>query len=265
MNVRVSSLHVYPVKSCKGIDMGRAEVLDRGFKYDRAWVITAPDGIAITQREVPSLALVKTRINADGTLILSYPGKDDLLVSANKNAHQAKAVIWGDDCRACDQGDDAGAWISKITGRPSRLVTMDDSFKRLVDHEKVEGEISVGFADSHPFLLISQASLDELNSRLEAPVPMNRFRPNIVVAGCDAFAEDSWNKIRIGGITFGVTKPCARCVMVTIDQSSAALSKEPLKTLAEYRTVGKKVMFGQNVVHYDKGFVAVGDAVEILD
>lgn len=264
MSFTVSSLHIYPVKSCRGIDLSQSSVDSRGLKHDRSWLITTPDGAAITQRDVPRLALVKTSIVDDQTLLLSYEGLPDLTLKRDQRGASSKADVWGDQIAVVDQGEGAAEWFSKITQVPSRLVIMTDEFVRPVNQKKVGGDFRVGFADSHPMLIVSQASLEELNARLESPVLMDRFRPNVVVTGCEPFAEDSWKQIRIGELLFDVTKPCARCVMVTIDQSNAVGSKEPLKTLASYRSVNNKVMFGQNMVHHSEGLISVGDKVEVL-
>lgn len=264
MSFTVSSLHVYPVKSCRGIDLSSSIVDSRGLRHDRSLLIIADDGVAITQRDVPQLALVRTRILDDQTISLEFDGQPELKIQKNQAGNRCKAVVWDDECDAVDQGDEAAKWFSKITGMSSRLVIMTDEFVRPVHQKKVEGDFRVGFADSHPLLIISRASLDELNSRLDTPVPMNRFRPNVVIDGAEPFAEDSWKQIKIGEILFDVTKPCARCVMVTIDQASGQGSKEPLKTLSTYRTVGSKVMFGQNMIHHSEGQISVGDKLEVI-
>ena len=264
MSFTVSSLHIYPIKSCRGIDLTGSDIDARGLKHDRSWVIVSSYGVAITQRDAPNMALIRTALVDDQTIALSYDGLPDLTLRRNPNGPASKAVIWGDECEAIDQGDEAAEWFSKITEIKSRLVIMPDSFVRPVQQKKIEGAFRVGFADSHPLLIVSQASLDELNQRLEQAVPMDRFRPNVVVAGCEPFAEDNWKQIKIGETLFDLTKPCARCVIVTIDQSNAKGSKEPLATLATYRSVGNKVMFGQNMVHHSAGRISVGDAVSVV-
>ncbi len=264
MSFTVSSLHIYPVKSCRGIDLTSSNIDSRGLRHDRSWLIIDNDGVAITQRDVRQLALVTTRIVDDQTLSLEFDGQPGLEIRRNQAGNRCKAIVWDDECDAVEQGDEAARWFTKITGKPSRLVIMADEFVRPVHQKKVEGDFRVGFADSHPLLIISQASLDELNSRLDTAVPMNRFRPNVVIDGAEPFAEDSWKQIKIAETLFDVTKPCARCVMVSIDQSNAEGSKEPLKTLSTYRTVGNKVMFGQNMVHHSEGRISVGDKLEVI-
>ena len=260
----VTELNVYPVKSCRGTSLSEAQIDARGIRHDRSWVLVSDDGIAITQREIPPLSLVSADIIDDQTMRFRAPSMPELIVHKNGDGKLSNANIWGDDCRSVDQGDEPANWFGKYMGVSCRLLTMADDFVRPVEPKLVKGDYRVGFADSHPFVLISQASLDDLNQRLDVAVPMNRFRPNIVVTGCSAFAEDDWKRIRIGQIEFVVSKPCARCVMITIDQDKAELSKEPMKTLAGYRTVGKKVMFGQNLVHESQGVIKLGEPVEVL-
>jgi uncharacterized protein YcbX len=168
-------------------------------------------------------------------------------------------AIWKDQCVAVAAGAEADAWFTALLGTPCRLVTMPSSTVRQVDLGYAEPGDPVGFADGFPFLLISQGSLDELNRRLEHPVPMDRFRPNIVVDGCEPHAEDGWSRVTIGEISFRVVKPCARCVITTTDQQTGERGREPLRTLATYRRVGNKVLFGQNLIHDGVGAVRVGD------
>ncbi|MBX9724535.1 MAG: MOSC domain-containing protein, partial [Candidatus Obscuribacterales bacterium] len=227
-------------------------------------VLSRPDGTVLTQREYPALSLVNPQIVDDSRLILSAPGKEDFQFKLAKSGSQMSCSLWGDESLSVDQGDDVAAWFSSLLKVECRLLSMADDFVRAVDPDYATGEQEVGFADGFPFLLISEASLNDLNDKLEFPVPMNRFRPNIVVSGCAPFAEDKWKSIRISGVVFDLVKPCARCVMVTIDQDHAVLSKEPLRTLAAYRKVDQKVMFGQNLVHHSSGCIRVGDQLEIL-
>ena len=161
-------------------------------------------------------------------------------------------------------GDGAASWFSDAVGKPVRLVRWAEDQMRPVSKRHTQLDGQVAFADGYPALLISQASLTDLNGRLEIKVPMARFRPNIVVDGCDPFAEDTWQTIRIGNLTLDVVKPCDRCEIVTVDQQTGQVAKEPLKTLASYRREGNKVLFGQNCVHHDWGSLRVGDPVEVL-
>lgn len=265
MDIVVSALHVYPVKSCKGTELAEAYITKRGIEHDRSFLIVNEGGVAITQRDCPQLALVKPNIIDGKSWRFEFPSKEPLTIIKTLHGAGTESQVWNDKCESVEQGADAAAWFSEITGVKSRLLCMRDEFVRGIDarYATAQGQ-QVGFADGFPFLLISESSLDDLNSKLEAPVPMNRFRPNIVVSGCHAFAEDSWSQIEIGNLLFDVVKPCARCVMTTIDQDDAEMGKEPLRTLSLYRKTDNKVMFGQNLVHHSTGKIKVGDRVRIL-
>jgi uncharacterized protein YcbX len=172
--------------------------------------------------------------------------------------------IWDDVVHATDLGDEAARWISSFLGADCRVVFMPDDVVRPVDPRYAQPGDRVGFADAYPFLLISQGALGELNRRLKSPLPMNRFRPNLVVDGVPPHAEDGWARIAIGGVMFEVVKPCARCVVTTTDQETGERGHEPLRTLATYRRTNGKVHFGQNLIHQGGGELRVGDAVEVL-
>lgn len=267
MPITVSALHYYPVKSCAGIDVDFAELLDRGFRHDRGWMLVKATGEQITQRDFPAMCLIKTTpSDQEGSLAVSAPGMPELKIPFRLSGDNLQARVWGTDCDAVDQGDEAAKWFQDYLGVSCRLAMMKPEFLRRVDEKRAPDRVFVtGFADQYPLLLMSEPSLNDLNERLEHPVLMNRFRPNIVVDGCEPFAEDTWKKIRINNIVMRVLKPCARCVMVTIDQADASTDKEPLKTLAEYRNTDGKVMFGQNLVHESHGTVRIGDIVEVLE
>lgn len=258
----ISAIYIYPIKSCRGIAVTSAQLDAWGFKFDRNWMIVSPSGRFMTQREVPQLALVETRLSAD-ELLLNAPGQSTLHLPLSPVMGATVDVeVWGDHCRAVDQGDDVAAWLSQFLGLECRLVRLGESYDRPV---KRRADAQVSFADAYPLLLISEASLADLNQRLPNPLPMNRFRPNLVVSGCAAYAEDSWTQIRIDQVTFDVVTPCERCVITTTDQATGQReSKEPLKTLATYRRGKGGVIFGQNVVHRQTGNVQVGSLVEVL-
>jgi hypothetical protein len=172
--------------------------------------------------------------------------------------------IWDDHCIALTVSREADKWLSKKLDTKCRLVFMPDTTKRQADEKYAESGDIVSFADGFPFLIIGQSSLDDLNSRLENPVPITNFRPNLVFTGAEDFAEDNWNDIKIGNLSFKVVKPCARCTITTVDQETAARSKEPLRTLAAYRRVGNDVLFGQNAICKETGEVRVGEEIEVL-
>lgn len=261
--ITVRSLHIYPVKSCRGMNVDGAAVVPTGFRHDRQWMVVGPDGGFLSQRSYPVLAGVGTRIES-GRLVLEAPDRPRLEVALGELEGDERSVtVWSDRCRAVSAGPEAAEWFSSLLGSRCELVRMPNAGVRQVDRRFAEAGDRVAFADGFPFLLISRASVDELNHRLEEPVPADRFRANIVVDGCEPHAEDRWAEITIGEVSFRIAKPCARCVVVTTDQKSGARSSEPLRTLAEYRSVAGKVLFGQNLVHLGMGELHVGDEVRI--
>jgi uncharacterized protein YcbX len=261
--VRVTGLFYYPVKSCRGIAVDAVTLDRRGIVDDRRLMIVDEWGRFVSQRSHRLLALVEARLDGD-SLSLSAPNMSPLTISVAKQGSTKTVTIWYDECESVDQGRDAAAWFSELLAAPMSLVRMSDSFVRGVDAQyAVRSTDQVGFADGYPLLVISEESLDDLNSRLERPVAMNRFRPNIVVRGGGAFAEDRWRRVRFGEVTAAIVKPCARCSTTTVDQDTAVRGKEPLRTLAGYRYDPERdVLFGQNVIHSSAGTIRVGDVVE---
>ncbi len=260
----LSGLHVYPIKSCGGITVEEWEVDERGLRHDRRWMLVDETGCFLSQRELPRMALVKVRLASDG-LVVDAPGMSTLNVPFRPpNGRLLLASVWDDIVESQMVSDAADRWFSEFLDVGCRLVYLPDESVRPVDPTYAEPGDRVALADGFPFLLISKASLADLNSRLEHPLPMNRFRPNLVVGGCEPFAEDNWKVVRIGRLTFRVVKPCARCVITTVNQESAAKGKEPLRTLARFRRAGTKVLFGQNLIHDQPGTLRAGDPVEIL-
>ncbi|GIV83448.1 MAG: MOSC domain-containing protein [Candidatus Roseilinea sp.] len=264
MTIRVSALYCYPIKSCQGHALDETMTDVRGIVGDRRMMIVDSHGEFITQRTMPRLALIEPVMNNDGSITLRAPNQPPASFVPSNAGPRVQVRVWRDVCGAIDQGEAVAAWLQNFLGMPARLVRIADDVVRRVDARYARRPSDqIGFADGYPFLLISQASLDDLNARLASPVPMNRFRPNIVVSGCDAFAEDHWRELRIGNIIFHVVKPCARCTIPTIDQDTAIAGREPLRTLSTYRTFGQKVLFGQNLVAANTGSLRVGDEVVI--
>jgi uncharacterized protein YcbX len=262
--IYLSSLHVYPIKSCGGIAVGEWDVDERGLRHDRRWMLVDGTGCFMSQRQLSRMALIKVRIEPEG-LVVDAPGMSPLAVPFRPESRQPLlARVWDDLVETETVGDDADRWFSEFLGVRCRLVHLPDGSIRPVDPDYGEPGDRVGLADGFPFLLISEGSLADLNARLERPLPMNRFRPNLVVAGCAPFAEDAWSLLRIGPITLRVVKPCARCAITTVDQRTGVGGKEPLRTLATFRRNGTKVLFGQNLVHDETGTMRVGDPVEVL-
>lgn len=272
MPIAITELHYYPIKSCGGTSLDRAKVGSRGIEFDRGWLLVDDQAKTLTQRDLPSMALIKPSLPQDSysdreglSLTLSAPGMPQIKVAEkSKNAH-VDLEVWDDPCSGVDQGDEAAAWFSEFLKKKVRLIRMADECVRKIDPKYATADSDqVSFADGYPLLIVSQASLDDLNQRLQEPLPMDRFRPNIVVAGCNAFAEDKWTAFESGGIRFDCVKLCARCVVTTIDQKTTKKSVEPLHTLAIYRNQNNKLMFGQNLIHKSTGEIAVGDLVTVL-
>jgi uncharacterized protein YcbX len=261
----LSGLYSYPVKSLGGIALQRS-MLDRyGLRYDRRWMLVDSEGEFLSQRRVPRMALVGQRIAAE-ELILHAVGRRELHLPLTPDSGEWIEVrIWDENCKAQGFGGAADAWLSEVLEQPCRLVFMPDSLSRRVDPDYATETDRTAFSDGFPLMLLSEASLAELNGRLQVPVSMRRFRPNLVVAGCEPFAEDGWKRLRIGDMTFRVVKPCSRCIITTIDPATAERGTEPLQTLSEYRRRGNKVYFGQNLLHDAEGRLAVGMTVEVLE
>lgn len=261
----VSELYIYPIKSLGGIALNKASLIERGFEHDRRWMLVDADNKFLTQREVNAMAFLKVQIAAEGLLItnINTPG-EQLLVPFEPTITETEMVdVWSSRCRGQRVSDEVDAWFSKQLGFPCKLIYMPDTTRRYVDGRYAHNKEITSFTDGYPLLLIGQASLDDLNSRLEVPLPMNRFRPNIVFTGGTPFQEDYMKHFDINGITFFGVKPCARCVMTTINQQTGEKAKEPLKTLSTYRLKNKKILFGQNLLHQGTGIISLGDTITI--
>jgi uncharacterized protein len=257
----VSALYLYPIKSCRGIRVQKWPVVARGFAADRRWMVVDANGKFVTQRELPQLALVSTALEGD-ELRLTAPGCSELVLPLAHEAGEPHEVeIWDARCGAI--GHELGsAWFSDYLGAPHELVYMPEQERRQVNPARSTPGDIVSFADAYPFLVISEASLSDLNARLERPLTMASFRPNIVISGSEPFAEDGYARVRIGEISFRGPKRCERCVITTVDPITAERGREPLRTLAKYRSSEQKIWFGMNLIHDNLGWLRVGDAVE---
>jgi len=261
----LSEINVYPIKSAKGISVQSALVERRGIQFDRRWMVVDSAGVFLSQRGFPRLALISTHLGVD-TLRVNAPGMNTLILSLQPGgADPIRVHVWDDAVDAISAGDEAQKWFSAYLDVQSRLVFMPEDSLRHVEPESPIHNAIVSFADGFPLLLMSQHSLDDLNKRLVTPVPMNRFRPNVVVNDSSAFAEDGWKKIRIGTMLFYVVKPCSRCITTTVDQETGIQGKEPLATLSQYRKVDGNVLFGQNIIPENVGTITVGNRVEIIE
>jgi uncharacterized protein YcbX len=261
----LSDLIYFPIKSCRGHHVDETNVERMGLVGDRRMMVVTPEGGFLTQRNYPKLALVTPTVSGE-KLTLSAPGIENLTSNIQKDGTIFPVDIWrSKGVQAVDQGELAAEWFSDWLGTSVRLVHFADGYRRRVNKKyAINADDHTGFADGYPILLASEESLADLNERMDTPVPMNRFRPNVVVRGCEPFEEDTWDRIRIGGVEMAVVKPCARCLITTIDKVTLEKSKEPLKTLASYRRQNGGVLFGQNVIPLSKGRLRVGMNVEIL-
>ncbi|GAA0156418.1 hypothetical protein LIER_13926 [Lithospermum erythrorhizon] len=288
----VTSICIYPIKSCRGICVSQAPLCSTGFRWDRQWLVVNAKGRAYTQRVEPKLALVDVELpteafsggwepDSNSFLAIKAEGMGELKVPLKEPSQITDGVsVWEWSGAALDEGDEATAWFSNYLGKPSRLIRFNEASEvRPVDPDYANG-YKVMFSDGYPFLLASQGSLDALNFQLTEPIPINRFRPNILVDGCEPFAEDLWQKIRVNKLTFHGVKLCSRCKVPTIDQETAVRGSEPTETLVKFRSdkvlrpnkkQQGKVYFGQNMVCSEclspgkESIVKVGDPVYVLN
>lgn len=261
----VASLHVYPIKSCKALDLTAVRFDPLGPLYDRRFMVVDETGRYLTQRTVPRLALITPRLGPTA-LVVSAPNMPQLKVAmSQRDARRVPIKIWEFEGVGEDAGESAADWFSSFLERKCRVVRWADDQQRPVDPEYARSPAATGFNDGFPVLLMSEASVADLNKRLKQPLPMNRFRPNVVVRDLEPYAEDTWRKIRIGELELDVVKPCDRCATTTVDQITGVAGTEPLATLASYRKEGNKVLLGQNCVHLGLGSIRAGDPVEVLE
>lgn len=265
--LKISGLFVYPIKSLGGIALNKAQVTGRGLEHDRRWMLVDENNRFLSQREIPGMALLYVELTAKGLLVMHRQQPEEFiavpfLFDANE---EAICSIWDDECLAEFVDTEIDKWFSRMLKVKCRLVYMPANTKRIVDQRYAGPRQITSFADAYPFLLIGEASLQDLNKRLKEPVLMDRFRPNIVFSGGEAFQEDQMAHFITGGLHFYGVKPCARCPVITIDQESGVSGKEPLKTLSTYRKKNNKVYFGQNLVHDGEGIIGIGDELMIKE
>lgn len=260
-NIRIHSLHVYPIKSCRGIDLTQAQLVDTGIEFDRHWMLVDLKGKFLSQRQYPQMARIGCAFDGDH-LRVQCDGYGDLTIPLQQHAEARLRVrIWNDECSAAEVSAPASQWFSDVLGVSCRLVFLPASEQRRVDPEYARQQEIVGFADGFPLLVVSLASVDLLNQRLQQKVSIDRFRPNIVLAGCDAHAEDNWRAIDINGTRIALAKPCSRCAIPSYDQHSGEKHEQLLQALGEYRRRDYKILFGQNGLHTQNACLNVGDSV----
>jgi uncharacterized protein len=270
--MRLTEINIYPIKSLKGCSLKQSRIEERGLESDRRWMVIDENNEFLTQREIPKMATLEVEIRETG-LVVKEGNSEIEIPFQPQNNETANVKVWSSRCRAKVYEKEINDWFSDVLKINCKLVLMPEETKRLVNPFYAVNKFkdTVSFADGYPFLLIGESSLNDLNSRLEKKIPMNRFRPNFVFNDSEPFAEDNWKKIRIGSTIFHVVKPCSRCVMTTIDQTTGiSHGKEPLKTLASYRLVKKggeqKILFGQNLIVENAGeILKIGDEIEVIE
>jgi hypothetical protein len=266
----LASIHIYPVKGCRAIDLGESQVEPWGLAGDRRWLVVDSDFRFFSQREHASMARVAISYEPGGGIRVSSDGFEPLWVATpGPAAEMLKVTVWRSTVLAAAAGPTADAWFSAYLGQPARLVYQDDPARRAVDPDYgAEGDV-VSFADGFPLLATNAGSLAQLCEWLtdagDAPVPMNRFRPSVVLAGFEPWAEDRWLRLRIGTVSLRVAKPCGRCLVTTTDQATGERGTQPLKLLGARRRFGQALVFGQNLIPDSPGLIRVGDPVEITE
>lgn len=268
-NLQLSEIWVYPIKSLGGISLNEAVAERRGLRYDRRWMLVNENGRFVSQREIPNMARLGTALDTKSLSVFwKHEPDNKVIIPLGVDLDvlpEIQVEIWGDRCTALVMPNEINHWFSVNLGEELRLVYMPDSTKRWADERFAPTGQHVSFADGFPYLIIGQATLDELNRRLETALPMNRFRPNFVFTGGEAFEEDHWQAFSIQDHPFQGVKPCARCSIPSIHQETAERAAEPTKTLATFRKFDNKILFGQNVVWLGEGepLIRVGDRIRL--
>jgi uncharacterized protein len=265
----LASIHIYPLKGCRGIDLSEAAVEPWGLAGDRRWLLVDVGFRFVSQRGHASLARLVVTCGLGNGITVASDGYPSLSVAAPDSGELVKVTVWSSTVLAAPAAPQADAWFSAYLGEPVRLVYLDDPTRRAVEPEfGADGDV-VSFADGYPLLLTTTDSLAQLGDWLaaegEQPVPMNRFRPNVVVSGFGPWAEDGWRRVRIGSVSFRVAKPCGRCVVTTTDQITGKRGAQPLRILAAKRRFGQSLVFGQNIIPDSAGLIRVGDPVQITE
>lgn len=253
--IKISELYIYPVKSMAGIAVKQVELSPFGFKHDRRWMVVDENGICITQREIHKMATIKTAIK-ENQLVLSHADDSIVVPNCDDTAKEIQVTVWNDTFNAQLVSSKVDDWLSQILAQPCHLVYMSNQVKRQVDTDFAPQGQHVSFADAYPILVISQASIDDLNAKLPEAIHINRFRPNLVVSGTQAFGEDNWSDLSINNIEFKAVKKCSRCIMPSVNQQTGIQDQvKMLATLNTYRKQDKKIKFGQNLIYKDVNLI----------
>ena len=261
----ISQLFIYPVKSLGGTPVSSVMLTDRGFQYDRRWMLIDESNQFISQRECADMALLSAEIKKDGLSITHKKIGDNILIPFQPQITSTVMVdIWSDRCRAQVINGEADEWLSNMLSMRCKLVYMPDATRRRVDGRYAMDKEITSFSDGYPTLIIGQASLDNLNERLQHPLSIERFRPNIVFTGGEPYEEDDMEIFKVNNINFYGIKLCGRCVVININQTTGEKSKEPLRTLSTYRLRNNKIYFGQNLLHKGEGNISIGDVIDVI-
>jgi uncharacterized protein YcbX len=261
--LKLTQIWIYPIKSLGGISLSSGTVMEKGLEYDRRLMLVDETGTAMTQRVFPKMALFKSSIDKGLLTITHQKHSMKLDLKRPPVSNPVTVNIWDDTVTVLEVDGSYSQWFSDLLGSRCRLVYFPEENSRPVDPRYNVNHEQVSLADAYPFLIIGQSSLDDLNSRMTEPVPMNRFRPNFVFTGGEPFEEDTWRNISIGATRFVGVKLCGRCILPTTNQDTAERGAEPLKTLSAYRKRDTKVYFGQNLVALDHKSVSIGDTITI--
>ncbi|MCW2120561.1 MOSC domain-containing protein [Flavobacterium sp. 7A] len=268
--LQLSELWIYPIKSLAGVSLKQSKVTARGLEFDRRWMLIDDEGVFITQRNYPEMALFQLNLD-DGFLTITHPNNFDskvkISLSLKKEGTKIQTIVWDDTVEALEEEASISTWFSVILGFSVRLVFMpDESFRKIDSKYATTPNDITSFSDGFPFLIIGQSSLDDLNLRLKEAVSIKRFRPNLVFTGGQSYEEERWKGFEIGKLLFQGVKPCSRCVMTTINPEKGVVSgKEPLLTLSKYKMVGNNVIFGQNAIAMHTGSIAINDMISIKE
>ncbi len=260
-DLRLKEIWIYPIKSLGGIRLPSSLVMGKGLRYDRRWMLVDEQDTFMTQRIYPKMALFKVGID-DSHLTVTFDQRSTrLAIDPQADGRPVTTKIWDDEVEVVEASGEDSEWFSERLGVKCKLVSFPEENGRAVDPEYRINQEQVSLADAYPFLIVGEQSLADLNGRLKEPLPMNRFRPNLVFSGGKPFEEDAWRNFRIGKNRFAGVKPCSRCVVTTVNQVTAEKGIEPLATLSTYRKLDGKVYFGQNVIAIDYGEIFEGDEI----
>ncbi len=266
MNITVTQLYIYPVKSLGGIALQEAELTSRGLNHDRRWMLIDEENQFLSQRKYPQMALFQLSVHDTGILVKHLPTNEEITIPLEPlGKDMVEVTVWDNACTGTYVSTALDDWFTDKLRLKCRLIYMADDSVRPVDERYAGDGHITSFADGYPMLLTSEASLQDLNSRIADPVEMLRFRPNIVISGTEPYFEDQMHHFELSGISMSGVKPCARCVMIGVDPRTATSEPEPLRTLARYRRVRNKILFGQNLVHHGTGVIRVGDTVQVKE